>query len=131
MVYFTHIIKSKKISCSPYECWRTHRGLPGSAKPSNRKIFTATNGKYIPLIVCGKDVKGLKVFCACIFRTKHFQAFLLFYIEVLFMYEEMTTVYTEKGVINILHQITLGDLLISTLLFLILTILVIKSVIRR
>lgn len=94
-------------------------------------IFTATNGKYIPLIVCSKDVKGWKVFCACIFRTKHFPAFLLFYIEVLFMYEEMTTVYTEKGVINILHQITLGDLLISTLLFLILTILVIKSVIRR
>ncbi|WP_445486471.1 hypothetical protein [Niallia sp. 03133] len=44
---------------------------------------------------------------------------------------EMTVFETEKGSIHIIHEITLGDLLISTLLAATLIFLVITKVIRR
>jgi len=44
---------------------------------------------------------------------------------------EMTVFETDKGEIHIIHEITLGDLLISTLLAATLIFLVISKVIRR
>jgi|GEM_PF-3105602 hypothetical protein len=44
---------------------------------------------------------------------------------------EMTVFETEKGVIHIIHEVTLGDLLVSTLLAALLIFVVISKVIRR
>jgi hypothetical protein len=44
---------------------------------------------------------------------------------------EMTRVDTDKGKINIIHEITLGDLLTSTLLAALLIYLILNRVIRR
>lgn len=44
---------------------------------------------------------------------------------------EMTRVETEKGFIHVIHEITLGELLISTILLAILIFMVLSRVIRR
>lgn len=44
---------------------------------------------------------------------------------------EMTRVETEKGNIHVIHEITLGELLISTILLAILIFMVLSRVIRR
>lgn len=43
----------------------------------------------------------------------------------------MTTIETDKGDIHVIHEITLGDVILSTLLMAILIFKVIESVIRR
>lgn len=44
---------------------------------------------------------------------------------------EMTRVETDKGNIHVIHEITLGDLLISTLLLAILSFMVVERFVRR
>lgn len=44
---------------------------------------------------------------------------------------EMTRIDTDKGAIHVIHEITLGDLLVSTSIVAILIFLVISRVIRR
>jgi len=44
---------------------------------------------------------------------------------------EMTRVETDKGNIHVIHEITLGDLLISTLLLAILAFMVVERFVRR
>jgi hypothetical protein len=43
----------------------------------------------------------------------------------------MTTIDTPKGQINVIHEITLGDLLVSTTLVAVLVFMVLSRVIRR
>lgn len=44
---------------------------------------------------------------------------------------EITTLYTDQGEIHIIHELTLGDLVLSTLLMAILLFLIISRVVRR
>ncbi|MBH0176232.1 hypothetical protein IHV09_21995 [Fictibacillus sp. 23RED33] len=44
---------------------------------------------------------------------------------------ELTKIETEKGIINVIHEVSLGDLIISTILLSILIFMVLSRVIRR
>ncbi|MCK6259387.1 hypothetical protein LCY76_22710 [Fictibacillus sp. KIGAM418] len=44
---------------------------------------------------------------------------------------EVTKIETEKGTINVIHEVTLGDLIISTILLASLIFMVLSRVIRR